>query len=146
MSFTDVAKAVANLVQGIQDAVQDELREARDELAAQYAVTIINLRSAQAMIEAARRDTNAERARSTLRSAQIIIDTTEQKLIGKVLGLGFEMRNDVKDLFTVTRTAIKAVLELPIDAAKAAGHQIAATTIGAVVVLGVVAWLYAKGK
>lgn len=139
-----VGRVLADLGKTLLTAAEDSVRDAKVQLSAQYTIARTNLVSAEAMVQAASRQ-EPEQAQKTLEAVKGIIDDTEKNLVGRVLALGFNVRQDVRELFAKARAAAEFVARLPVDVARGAAHQFAFTTLAGVVGLFALGWWYTKG-
>lgn len=139
-----VGRVIADLGKVLVQAAEDSLRDLKTQLSAQYTIARTNLAVAEAQVQAAARQ-EPEEAKKTLEAVRLIIDDTEKNLMGRVLALGFNVRQDVRELFAKARAAAEFVARLPVDVAKGAAHQFAFTTLAGVVGLVGLGWWFTRG-
>lgn len=150
MSFGEEVRGAAGVVSDLARSLVSAATEAasglRAELAAQYTIARANLAVAEGMLSAAANDTDVESAKRTLRAAANVVESTERSLVGSVLALHFEVRQDVRELFARARRGIEHVANLPFKAIELGAHQFATTSVLMLLGIGVGVWFYAKAN
>jgi hypothetical protein len=116
--------------------------EAQTELAGQYTVARTNIIVAESMIRAAA-DQPKEQAKKTIAAAMSIIEDTEESLIGRVSAIGFNVREDIRKLFSAARQVSKAILELPSTIGSGFGLSFGVMALGGLGLLGL-AWAVSR--
>jgi hypothetical protein len=140
----NVGNLIVQLGTSLLNAAQETILEAQAEVAGQYTVARTNIIVAESMVRAAADKEPAE-AKRIVAAAMVIIDDTEENLVGRIAALGFGVRQNVRELFTRVRAAAKMVIDTPGKLAEIAGTKIAIGVVAGVAGLGLVAWFLSRG-
>lgn len=142
VGILDLGRIVVELGSSLIDAAQNAVLEAQTELAGQYTVARTNIIVAESMIRAAA-DQPKEQAKKTIAAAMSIIEDTEESLIGRVSAIGFNVREDIRKLFSAARQVSKAILELPSTIGSGFGLSFGVMALGGLGLLGL-AWAVSR--